>query len=41
MISVKVNKADRTDLYLQVAADIRRAAGDERIDGDDRGLVVR
>jgi GntR family transcriptional regulator len=25
MISVKVNKADRTDLYLQVAAEIRRA----------------
>ena len=25
MISVKLNKADRTDLYLQVAAEIRRA----------------
>jgi GntR family transcriptional regulator len=25
MISVKVNKADRTDLYEQVAAEIRRA----------------
>ena len=25
MISVKVNKTDRTDLYLQVAAEIRRA----------------
>ena len=25
MISVKVNRADRTDLYLQVAAEIRRA----------------
>ena len=28
MISVKVNKADRTDLYLQVAAEIRRAIAD-------------
>ena len=25
MISVKVNKADRADIYLQVAAEIRRA----------------
>ena len=28
MIRVKVNKADRTDLYLQVAAEIRRAIAD-------------
>jgi GntR family transcriptional regulator len=28
MISVKLNKADRTDLYLQVAAEIRRAIAD-------------
>src|SRR5262247_3657664 len=28
MISVKVNKADRTDIYLQVAAQIRRAIAD-------------
>ena len=28
MISVKVNKADPTDLYEQVAAEIRRAIAD-------------
>ena len=28
MLSVKVNKSDRTDLYLQVAAEIRRAISD-------------
>src|SRR4026209_448499 len=28
MISVKVNKADPTDLYAQVAAEIRRAIAD-------------
>jgi GntR family transcriptional regulator len=28
MISVKVNKADPTDLYLQVAGEIRRAIAD-------------
>ena len=28
MIRVKVNKTDRTDIYLQVAAEIRRAIAD-------------
>ena len=36
MISVKVNKADRTDLYLQVAAEIRRAIADGEAKPGDR-----
>jgi GntR family transcriptional regulator len=36
MISVKVNKADRTDLYLQVAAEIRRAIADGEANPGER-----
>ena len=36
MISVKVNRADRTDLYQQVAAEIRRAIADGEAKPGDR-----
>jgi GntR family transcriptional regulator len=36
MISVKVNKNDRTDLYEQVAAEIRRAIADGEAKPGDR-----
>src|SRR6187401_2116497 len=36
MISVKVNKADPTDLYEQVAAEIRRAIADGEAKPGDR-----
>ena len=50
MISVKVNKADPTDLYEQVAAEIRRAIADGEAKPGERlpaaltisfGLLVR
>ena len=36
MISVKVNKADPTDLYEQVAAEIRRAIADGEVKPGER-----
>jgi GntR family transcriptional regulator len=36
MLSVKVNKADRTDLYRQVAAEIRRAIAEGEAKPGDR-----
>jgi GntR family transcriptional regulator len=36
MISVKLNKADRTDLYQQVAAEIRRAIADGEVEPGER-----
>lgn len=36
MISVKVDKSDRTDLYQQVAAEIRRAIADGEVEPGER-----
>jgi len=36
MISVKVNKSDPTDLYVQVAAEIRRAIADGEAEPGER-----
>ena len=36
MISVKLDKADRTDLYQQVAAELRRAIADGEVEPGER-----